>query len=79
LLTFFLTSTTTESQFTAGTFTNGFEITDGDTYHRRLMTYGAPPSRITGGDERFRAGWAYDPAVNKMPGFATASYTELAV
>ena len=31
--------TTTESQFTVGTFTNGFDIIGGDTYHRRLMTY----------------------------------------
>jgi hypothetical protein len=43
--------TTTESQFTARTFTNGFEITGGDMYHRRLMTYGAPPGQITGSDE----------------------------
>jgi hypothetical protein len=34
--------TNIESQFTAGTFTNGFEITGSDTYHRRLMTHGAP-------------------------------------
>ena len=47
-------NTTTESLFTAGTFANGFEITGGDTYHRRLMTYGPPSRRITGGDERFR-------------------------
>jgi len=43
----------TESQFTIGTFTKGFEISDGDTYQHRLITYGPPPSRITTGDEGF--------------------------
>ena len=37
-------NTTTESLFTIGTFTNGFEITGGDTYHRRPIPAGPPPS-----------------------------------
>jgi hypothetical protein len=46
--------TTTESQFIVGTFTNDFEITGSDTFHRRLITCGPPPGQITSRDECFR-------------------------
>ena len=68
-------STTTESQFTARTFTNGFEITGGDTCHHRHRTRGSPRGQITYGDECL----AYDSMVNKMLGFTTVSYAEPAV
>ena len=47
-------ATTTESLINARTFTNGYETTGGDRYHRRLMAWGAPYRWSTNGEKCFR-------------------------
>ena len=73
------TLTTTESEFTAGTFTNGFEIIGGDTYHCQLMSYGPLLAEYPATMNAFTASSAYDPAVNRILPFVAVSSDEPAV